>query len=160
VTAAAAELGTLITGGTIAGAHVVACARRFLGTPFVHQGRLGGVGLDCIGLLQAVAQGCGIAHEDFAEYSRRPDGEDLERRIAKHCRRVQLAEARPGDILVFWIKEKLRGRVRPPHHVGIRTDVGIIHTHGLTGVRRVVEHSLDTFWTERILSAWRLRAIA
>lgn len=165
MTAAALELGTLLTGGTIPGQRVVDVARGFLGTPFVHQGRLGGVGLDCVGLLQVVAQGCGIVHQDFTTYPRRPRDGELERRISAHCTRVDnrggpylipyQVFGDPGDFLLFWMNPA----TKEAHHVGIRTDVGMLHTHGLQGVKRVVEHGWDDFWRERFLSAWRLRAI-
>ncbi len=38
------------------GSDVVRTARTWLGTPYHHQGRLKGVGVDCAGLLIGVAQ--------------------------------------------------------------------------------------------------------
>jgi cell wall-associated NlpC family hydrolase len=42
-------------------AEIIAAARACLGTPFRHQGRLPGIGLDCAGVALHVAQavGCG-----------------------------------------------------------------------------------------------------
>jgi cell wall-associated NlpC family hydrolase len=170
------DLGTA-NGATVSGATLVAAARQFLGTPFVHQGRLPHVGLDCIGLLQATAQSCGIQHQDFAGYGRRPKSDELVRRIADHSAligKVGITEspdgygvtvltsdaaaalAIPGDLMLFWI----HAGHRRPQHAGIRTDIGILHTHGILGVSKVVEHGLDPFWIARLDSVWRLRGVA
>lgn len=56
-------------------ADVVAQAREWIGTPFHHQARLKGVGVDCIGLVIGVARELGIVAADFdiAAYPRTPD---------------------------------------------------------------------------------------
>ncbi|MBK8745664.1 MAG: peptidase P60, partial [Propionivibrio sp.] len=40
-------------------AAILAAARACIGTPFVHQGRIPGLALDCAGLVVAVAQAIG-----------------------------------------------------------------------------------------------------
>jgi cell wall-associated NlpC family hydrolase len=123
-------------------------ARRYLGVPFVHQGRTAR-GLDCVGLLVRVAEDLGFQARDFTAYSLRPSSRLLMRLIADSCDRVDSAE--PGDILVF-------SMIGPgwPQHAGIKTDKGMIHAMR-GGPDKVVEHVLDDMWTRKLDSVWRYR---
>ncbi|MHC5053633.1 MAG: NlpC/P60 family protein [Planctomycetota bacterium] len=126
-------------------------ARTYLGTPFRHQGRLRGVGVDCVGLVVGVGRALGILDHDNTAYPRQPDGETLLAELRAHMDEVTLADVGPGDVLVFWF---LRRR-RWPQHIGIATDTGIVHTHAHVG--RVVEHGLDDAWRARLCHAFRFR---
>lgn len=130
---------------------IVRAARKYLGTPFHHQGRLRGIGVDCVGLLVGVAQDCGIEHVDSMAYNKRPDGKTLQREIEKSCTRIPLTEAMIGDILLF----RFLGEAT---HVGIMSDKGMIHTY--QGVGRVVEHGLRPPWTNRLCGAYRFKGVA
>jgi len=127
---------------------VVEAARRYLGTPFHHQGRLGGVGLDCIGLLVAVAQDVGVPLADRIDYSRYPDGQTLIAECEKNLNREE--EILPGRIGIFYFKENYY-----PQHVGIFTPYGMIHTY--TRVRKVVEHVFDSYWEQRLHSVYSFK---
>jgi NlpC/P60 family putative phage cell wall peptidase len=130
---------------------IVREARSYLGTPFRHQGRLRGVGVDCVGLVVGVGGALGLLDHDNATYPRQPDGETLLAELRGHLDEVPLADASLGDVLVFWF---LRRR-RWPQHVGIASACGIIHTHAHVG--RVVEHGLDGAWRARLCHAFRFR---
>jgi len=122
-------------------------ARTYLGTPFHHQGRLKGVGVDCIGLLTGVAQGLNITHHDLTGYSRHPDGVTLLRELNK-AGLVPIEEAKPGDVLVFWM-------TRPylPCHAGILTEQDtVIHTWTTIGF--VTEHPFDDAWRARVAAVF------
>ena len=123
-------------------------ARRYLGVPFVHQGR-SPQGLDCIGLLVQVAQDLKLEAHDFSAYSLRPSSRLLMRLIGKSCDRVE--EAEPGDIMVF-------AMIGPgwPQHAAIRTDRGMIHAMR-GGPDRVIEHGFDDVWKKKLDSVWRFR---
>lgn len=125
------------------GGAAVAEARRWLGTPWHHQARLRGVGVDCIGLIVGVAEGLGIAAPDITDYGRRPDNVMLKRGLRRHMRRV--SKIIPGDVLLF----ELDGVAQ---HVGIATDVGVIHAHAQS--RKVVEHGLG-HWAGMIAGVFR-----
>ena len=60
--------------GGIGREEIVAEARKWIGTPFRHQGRIRGRGVDCVGLPLCVMRDLGIADwtEDFRVYPRRP----------------------------------------------------------------------------------------
>lgn len=134
---------------------IIETARSYLGTPFHHQGRVKGVGVDCVGLLVGVGRELGLQVHDYKGYSRRPDGVTLKRELAKSLDVVEggaNAEAVLGDVLVFWI-------LRPdlPTHAAILTDKGMIHTYADVG--KVVEHWMDGTWRERLDSVYRFRNV-
>ena len=132
-----------------AGARIVEAGRELLGTPFHHQGRAPGVGVDCVGLLVCVARALSIPHRDSRTYRRRPEGDRLERELAvSGLIRIEVEEAQAGDVLAFWIRRRT-----DVQHVGIMTGAGLLHTWAASG--RVVEHRLDEFWSSRVASAWR-----
>ena len=121
---------------------IIDCARTYLGTPFHHQGRLKGVGVDCIGLVVGVAQtleliddkGIPLASFDHADYPPTPAG-----------------EYQPADILLFRFHQD-------PQHVGIVSqlpdgELGIIHCYASIG--KVVEHRLNDTWKRLIVAAFR-----
>lgn len=130
--------------------NVVATARTYLGTPFLHQGRHPQVGLDCAGVVVCVARELGLEN-GFTEvpYGRRPHAGTLQRICDEHMDRIALYA--PGDVLLLaWESE--------PQHLGIATDIGIVHSYAQA--RKVVEHCLDPTWRSRIRGAYRFRGIA
>lgn len=124
---------------------IVAIAREYDQTPYIHQGRVKGVGIDCIGLVICVCKELGLIDFDYFDYDRTPDSSQLMELLEKHC--TPTIDPEPGDILVFRIK-------REPQHVGIMTDLGIIHAY--QGAGKVVEHSLDDWWLKRNVAAFVL----
>lgn len=129
---------------------VLAEARDWLGTPFRHQGRRKGVGVDCIGLIVGVAHALGLDPCDRTGYPRQPDGRSLEEALDRHLLRLGPGDMRPGDILLMRIR-------RLPQHVGILAERGmLIHAHSSAG--RVVEMRLDARWWDRVVAAYRFPA--
>lgn len=124
---------------------VLAEARSWLGTPFHHQGRLKGVGVDCIGLVVGVARALGMAATDRPGYARTPDGETLTAALDAQMRRIKAADA--GDVLLLRIR-------RLPQHVGFLGEGGtLIHAH--SGADKVVETPMTDRWWERVVAAYR-----
>lgn len=139
---------------TVTRAQVIAEARSWVGTPFHHQGRLKGVGVDCAGLLICVGKELGLSDFDVTGYARVPDGRMLQAHCDAHLIRIARDEVRPGDVLL------MRWR-RYPQHVAIMADGGepcsIIHAYEDVG--RCVEHRLDETWAARIVQAYRIRGV-
>lgn len=129
---------------------IVAAARECLGTPYHHQGRVVGVGLDCIGLLQHPAKRLKLTSGyDKLDYPTIPDGVTLQKHLEKAgLIEIPVDEADVGDIGGFFF-----GRGQLVRHAGIFSSVGLIHTW--TGVGRVVEHGFDTSWRRRLAIAYR-----
>jgi cell wall-associated NlpC family hydrolase len=127
---------------------IVEEARTYLGTPFHHQARLRGVAVDCVGLIVGVAHALGLSDADYTQYPRRPNGELVPQLERAGYREIEIAAARPGDLLCLW----LLPRSRKPAHLAIRTDYGIIHTDGHVG--RVVEISYADDFVRRTCAAY------
>jgi len=134
-------------------AAIIAAARACLDTPFRHQGRLPGQGLDCIGLVRWPAVACGLTREDFRAYGRQPRPEAMHRQLCRYFDPVPLGEARPGDILWLAVGDA-------PQHLAILTEVGTL-IHALAdGPGRVVEHGYRHPWPGRLRGVFRYRGLA
>jgi len=134
------------------GQRIVLEARKYLGTPFHHHGRLRGVGIDCLGLILQVMDFVGLIGEDSNCYGRMPTPENgafLIERLSAHMAEVSVDEMRDGDVLVFWVLK--RGL---PQHVGIKTDIGMLHAFA-KGRQKVTEHGIDRKWSKRITHVFR-----
>ena len=133
-------------------ADIVAEARRWLGTPFVHQGRQLGVGVDCVGVVFGVAWALGLSDFDYRSYLPRPNTDTMSALLREHLTPIAVSEARAGDVLHFVIA----GR---PQHVGLLTAPDTL-LHAYQHVGRCVEHRLDDKWRARIRGAYQLPGVA
>jgi hypothetical protein len=133
---------------------LVACARGYIGTRWRHQGRVKGVGVDCLGLVICVARDLGLARVEVANYSRYPDGKTLVDGCLAHMRRVAFADVLSGDVLVMTFDQD-------PQHVAFASELGgrpaVIHCYA--DARCVVEHDLDTQWRGRVRDAFRIPGV-
>lgn len=127
---------------------IVEAARAYLGVRWRHQGRTA-QGMDCLGLIVAVARDLGLPHVDQTDYSRQPDGVRLRQELEAQMDRVETFQ--PGDVLMMRFDLN-------PQHVALVTDRGIIHSYAQA--RRVVEHGMDDLWRKRVISAYRFREVA
>lgn len=125
-------------------------ARQCLGTPFRHQGRLIGVGLDCAGVIIYVARQLGLDPIDVQGYGTEPNNEQLERALdAQPClERAFLEDRKPGDVLLMRFRFD-------PQHLAIFADETIIHAYQQIG--QVVEHPLSDLWATRIVRVYRFQ---
>lgn len=134
----------------VTGMDVVCVARGFLGTPFRHQGRVPGRGLDCAGVIVFAARALGLSGYDVAGYGRLPSGDAMADHLrAAGCRDIEIPS--PGDIYLMRFETN-------PQHLALVTDIGVLHAYAEIG--RVVEHRLDAVWCARIVGAFRLPGIA
>jgi NlpC/P60 family putative phage cell wall peptidase len=139
---------------------VVECARSYLGTPYRHQGRLKGIGLDCIGLALCVGADLGLNDREgkpvhrymYADYSRQPLGEELQEECARRLvvksfyPPADLSDVLPGDVLTMRVPSVIT-------HLAIVSELthGLGMIHSYSGVRKiVVEHLIDQKWARRI----------
>lgn len=135
----------------IARAEIVAATRRWLGTPYLHQASLCGVGCDCLGLLRGIWRDViGSEPETAPPYA--PDWAEAtgSETLAAACRRhlipLDPARALPGDVLLFRWRQGV-----PAKHVGLLSAPGtIIHAHDGA---RVAEVPLG-LWRRRIAFAF------
>lgn len=128
-------------------AEIQAALRPLVGTPFHHQGRQPGVGLDCIGVVVAVGRAVGMPIKDRTDYGGQPVSGLLQRELdAQWVRLPGIKHARPGDILLMRF-------AREPQHVAVLTDRRtIIHCYEHIGY--CCEHRLAGVWQARIVRAY------
>lgn len=135
------------------GSDIVTAARRHLGTPFAHQGRIPGLALDCAGLVIVVAAELEISHSDVSGYSRTPSQGVLQSTLDAQpslCR-VPLSSLQAGDVLLM----RFGGE---PQHLAICGGETMIHSYLQVG--RVVEHGLDAAWRRRIVGVYRFAEVS
>jgi NlpC/P60 family putative phage cell wall peptidase len=124
---------------------IVAEAKTWIGTPFKHQGRVKGLGVDCVGLIIGIAHAFTLTDFDYTAYSRTPDGITMQRLLNQHLQAIPIHTAMAGDILLMRFDAQ-------PQHVGILSEYGIIHAYAQ--VRRCIEHRLDAVWRARVVCAY------
>ena len=145
---------------------IVAQARTWIGTKFVHQGRSkqtgsNAGGVDCIGLAVGVVRELGIKDKDgqllhlhdYTNYSSLPSAKLLMGSLHKVLTEIPIEEAVPGDVLVFRFKKE-------PQHIAILSelDKGVMRViHSYRGPEKVTEQIINDQWKSRITSAFRIR---
>ncbi|NCO22181.1 MAG: peptidase [Rhodobacterales bacterium] len=135
------------------GAAAVVIARRWIGTPYLHQASCLGAGADCLGLIRGVWRGLnGCEPADVPAYT--PDwsepqrDERLWRAAAAHLNTAPLGDLAPGDVVLFRMRD---GSVAK--HLGIvgRVAPDATFIHAYTG-HGVVESPLSLPWRRRIVA--------
>lgn len=128
---------------------VISAARSCIGTPFRHQGRSPGVGLDCAGLGIVAAKAAGIDIKDFTGYPRTPFDGMLKKMFDEQNRLQQIdaVDAAPGDVLLMRISSA-------PQHVAILSYDGYM-VHAYQNVGKVVEQRIDEDWRNKIIAVYR-----
>lgn len=131
---------------------IVEEAREWIGTPYVHQGRVKGVGVDCAGLIIGVGKNLGLMDKDFdyIQYTMSPDPAKMGGLLSKNLLKIELSEASMGDI--YWIRF-----ANHPQHLAIISDKGIIHSYNNVG--KAVEHRINRMWSGKIHAAFSYRGM-
>ncbi|ARK07422.1 NlpC/P60 family protein [Sphingobium phage Lacusarx] len=131
---------------------VVAEARKWLGTRWVHQGR-NEFGIDCAGLLVKVHEGLGLPVEDETNYRRTP----TQTRFLEHIRNQTdyIDAPEPGAIAVF------REQTFPCHTGFFAMKNGVLTIiHSYIVAKQVVEETFMHDWPRRLVEARRLRGVS
>lgn len=126
-------------------AAIVAAVRACVGTKFRAQGRVPGLGLDCVGVALVAAHAAGMGAVRVPAYALRGDHAGAIDPALERLGCRPIAPARAGDLLVI---APAAGR----RHLAVLTPAGAVHAHA--GIGRVVEAPIDPDWT--IIGAWRL----
>ncbi len=135
------------------GSEVVAVARSWIGTPYVHQASCKGAGCDCLGLLRGIWRHFyGAEPERVPSYTAdwaEPQGE--ERLLAAALRHLDCKptlHAASGDILLFRMRDGAIAK-----HLGVASRVGeapsFIHAYSGHGV---LESSFSEPWARRVVA--------
>jgi NlpC/P60 family putative phage cell wall peptidase len=136
---------------------IVAAARGWLGTPYVHQASAKGAGCDCLGLLRGVwRELTGEESETPPPYS--PDwaeatgNETLHQALSRHLREIPVSQLQPGDIALFRMTA-----CGPAKHCGIVAEKEGAQTliHARQN-KRVSEEPFSMFWQRKLAYAFRI----
>jgi len=131
---------------------IVAAARSWIGTPYLHQASLKGVGCDCLGLLRGVQRDVfGAEPErpppysaDWAEASGR---ETLAEAAERHLTPVAIEAFEAGDVLLFRWRPGL-----PAKHCAIASGRdAMVHAHDGASVAEVA----IGVWRRKLAYAFR-----
>jgi hypothetical protein len=139
---------------------VVAEAREWIETAWVHQACAKGLGVDCAQLVIGVGKAVDLFPQEFEEhnYDRRPDGASLLSLCRRHMDEVDIGEIVPGNVGVFRV-------ARHPQHLAFFADymhggTSIIHAlMNRGGQGKVVETVLDKPTLKRLVAVFQLRGI-
>jgi NlpC/P60 family putative phage cell wall peptidase len=133
-------------------AAIVAEARKWIGTPYRHQGSLKGVGCDCLGLVRGVWRALYGAEPERApayepDWAEAAQGEPFAAAAERHLRALDVTAFAPGDVLLFRWRRGLAAKhaaiVVAPHRM--------VHAHEGAAVAEV---ALSPWWRRRIAYAF------
>ena len=136
---------------------ILAVARSWIGTPYVHQASVKGAGCDCLGLLRGVFRElCGEEAETPPPYS--PDwaeasgAETLYSAMLRHLNEIELSALAPGDIALFRMAPR-----SPAKHCGIvgEQDGRLTLIHARQN-KQVSEERFSAFWQRKLAFAFRM----
>ncbi|WP_409560111.1 DUF6950 family protein [Hyphomicrobium sp. MC8b] len=136
---------------------IVVTARRWIGTPYHHQASVCGIGADCLGLVRGVwrdlygndAEAPPVYSRDWAETS---GCEAMLEAAERHLKRVPIAEARGGDVVVFRLREGCVAK-----HAGILTSAWTM-VHAMEGAA-AIEITLTPWWRRRIAGMFQFPGV-
>jgi len=136
----------------LARARIVAAARAWIGTPYQHQASVRGVGADCLGLVRGLwRELVGPEPEPLPPYapdwSERGGEEALSQAFQRWFARVDVAQAAPGDALLFRFDAG-----SPMKHAAILVSPQTL-AHAYWG-RAVVESRFSPWWRARVGAAF------
>ncbi len=141
------------------GAAVMAVARGWIGTPYVHQQSLRGIGCDCLGLLRGVWRELNGAEPErppaYTPFWAEETGRETMLEAARRhlVARPAGAEIAPGDVILFRYRPHL-----PARHAAIATGPEtMIHAMHGTGV---VETTIGPWWRRRVAGVFRMPMVA
>ena len=132
---------------------VIASARGWIGTPYVHQASRRGAGCDCLGLLRGIwREVIGPEPEPVPAYSMdwsEPQGSEcLWQAVLRHFAPKPKHKAALADVLLFRMRE---GAVAK--HLGLQARIGpkasFIHAYSRHGV---IESALSAPWERRVVA--------
>jgi len=140
---------------------LIAEARSWIGTPYHHQARLKGVGVDCAGVPICVGRNLKLfpPEMDITHYARVPDGVSL----IDHCNQwmspIPIEDAMFSDIGIFRF-------AYDPQHLGILADYlhggfSVIHSLDRNGSVRgsVIEHRLANKFKDNMIACYRIPGV-
>lgn len=130
---------------------IIRYARECVGTPFVHQGRVVGAGIDCAGVVVHVVKSLNLPFNDIYGYPDRPYNGMLEDTLNNEpsLKKISKTELSAGDICLFSIS-------RHPQHLAIYTGETIIHSYSTAG--KCIEQPMGA-WVRKLVGVYRVNNV-
>lgn len=124
----------------------IACAAtRLIGTPFRHQGRRPGLGVDCLGVWVCSLRDAQVPVTDYTRYPRFPSAEEFRSRLSAQFEEVAVPGV--GDLIVMTVGK--HGRAR---HCGV-----VVSSDEMIDVEHRGRVKRSRIPWHRVESAWRVR---
>ena len=131
---------------------LIAEAREWIGTPYLHRASCKGQGADCLGLVRGVWRAV-LGDEPVALPAYTPDwaeatrAEQMMEAANRHLVPVEIADMAPGDVLLF----RWRAHLPAKHAAILVTPERIVHAHDGAAVAEVF---LAPWWRRRLAGAF------
>ena len=127
---------------------IINITRRWLGTPWVHNQAVIGIGVDCINFVWQVGKEAGFEIADMPRrYTRTATYNNIVNFLDKHFPRVEKQNLQPSDLICI----EYAGY---NNHLAFVTDRGMIHAD--SNERKVIEHPISDRFFNKITVAWRI----
>ncbi len=132
---------------------VITIARSWIGTPYIHQASLKGVGCDCLGLLRGVWRELHGSEPEMplpysADWAEASGRETMAEAAGRHMQAIDIADFVAGDVILFRWREGL-----PAKHCAIATSGGtMVHAHDGAAVAEV---AIGRWWRRHLVFAFR-----
>ena len=131
---------------------ILAEAREWIGTPYQHQASVKGAGCDCLGLIRGVWRALHGGEPEAApaytpDWAERAGEETLLAAAQRHLQELPIAQASPGDVLLFRMDAQ-----SPAKHAAILDEAGRL-IHAYWG-RAVVRSRFAPWWRARCAAAF------
>lgn len=143
---------------TITAEQVVNEARRYIGTPYSHQGRVITRALDCVGLVLCTAdelnlvdrEGEPFSKNEYPSYAATPSDIFVHRECQRRLLQCPMNELAPGCIVTMKAPIAVHSGI-----VGIiGGELSLIHAYN-GGTYKCVEHRIDDKWKRRIVGVFK-----
>jgi NlpC/P60 family putative phage cell wall peptidase len=137
---------------------ILAEARDWIGTPYQHQASAKGAGCDCLGLIRGIWRAFYGVEPEVAppytpDWAEREGAETLLATARRHLHEIDLADAAPGDVLLFRMEP-----LAPVKHTALLDEGGLL-IHAYWG-RAVVHSRFAPWWRARCACAFSFPGVA
>jgi NlpC/P60 family putative phage cell wall peptidase len=132
---------------------VVSIARSWIGTPYIHQASLKGVGCDCLGLLRGVWRELYRNEPEMpppysADWAEASGRETMADAAGRHMQPIDIESFTAGNVILFRWREGL-----PAKHCAIATSgETMVHAHDGAAVAEV---AIGRWWRRHLVFAFR-----
>jgi len=130
---------------------VIATARLWLGTPYVHQASVLGAGCDCLGLARGIWRDLHgpepVAPPPYTrDWGEAGGAEVLAEAARRFLEEIPISGSGPGALILFRM-----ARNAPAKHCGVRSETGMIHAYEGAGV---IEEPWSPIWARKAAFAF------